>query len=94
MKRRLNLFNVQREGRSAAGLACGMQDGVVAVGNPLDEAESEPDAAFAGRARRIRPIEPLEDMGEDLGRHADSGVADLQPLSLIQITEHTRLSLI
>ena len=52
---------------------------VVAIDDPLHEAEAEAGAVGARRSRRIGLEEALEDVRRDVGRHADAGVAHVDP---------------
>ena len=51
-----------KAGPGARG-ARGRDRAVVPVHDPLDQAQSEPDAESAGRSRRIPAVKPLEDVG-------------------------------
>jgi hypothetical protein len=51
----------------------------VTVGNPFHETESEADALYPRRARRVPPVEALEHVREGVGWDPDSRVANGQP---------------
>src|SRR6476619_6547487 len=66
------------EPAAPARLALDPQRGTVPVGNPLHEAQAQPDPFRSRRARRIGAVEALEHVRERLGGDADAAVLDIE----------------
>src|ERR1051326_4939855 len=66
-----------RESRAGAGPGGHVDATAMRVNDPFDEAQPEAYPFGRGRAGRFGAIEALENVADDFGRHADTGVADV-----------------